>query len=202
MSLRANWLTLARAVLALLFALSFRLSDVGALAWSLALLALMGLTDVLDGFFARRKGGGTRVGELIDSVADGFARLTALVVFLDARLVPAWMVLLVVWRDLFSWGLRFMDLGQGRDVVHKRLSGKVNGAVQSAAIGGTVVALLVARGLERPEPTPVIWTLMLAGAVTSVWSTVDLARAYGETLRRFVGLGRERAGAVEGRERT
>lgn len=199
MSLRANWLTLSRVLLALLFPLTFRTGETPALLWSLLLLALMGLSDLLDGRFARRHLARTgeapvRAGELIDSVADGFARLTALLVFLDAGLLPVWMVLLMVWRDLVSWALRFMDLGLGRSEVHKRLSGKVNGAVQSAAVGGVVLVLLLAAGLGREPMAWLVWGLGGLAAATALWSTLDLLYAYRGTLRRFTGLMRAAPG--------
>jgi len=197
MSLRANWLTLSRVLLALVFAWRFRVDDERALLTSLALLVLMGVSDILDGYLARRKNGGSRAGELIDSVADGFARFTALLVFLDARLLPVWMVLVIFWRDLISWGLRFMDLGQGRDDVHKRVSGKVNGAVQSAAIGITVVLAYLAVAGDRAVPLGVVWWLMLASAGTSVWSTLDLLYTYRRTLRRFTWRDRAEDGRAK-----
>ncbi len=187
MSLRANWLTLSRFALGLLFAVCFRVGDTRALIVSLVLLVLMGLSDVLDGYIARRTNSGSRVGELIDSVADGFARFTAFIVFLDARLIPVWMILVIFWRDLISWALRFMDLGEGRDEVHKRLSGKVNGAAQSAAIGVTVLALLWSAVRGSGAPSQLIAGVTLLGTLTAAWSSVDLLFVYRATLRRFTG---------------
>ncbi|WP_293913941.1 CDP-alcohol phosphatidyltransferase family protein [Deinococcus sp.] len=188
MLLKANALVALRAVLALLFPFFFRLNDAPALWWSLGLLAVMGLTDVFDGRVARKTGTTSRVGELLDSMADGLARLTALIVFVANDLLPLWMVLVLVWRDLISWSLRFMDLGMGQDEVHKRLSGKVNGAAQSLLVGGVVVILLAA-ALSRTWPLMnLIWWLGLAASGTALWSTVDLLRTHWLTIQRFLGL--------------
>lgn len=188
MSLRANWLVALRAGLALLFPFFFRVGDAPGLWWALGLLAVMGLTDVLDGWVARRSGKTSRVGELLDSMADGLARITALIVFVAADVLPLWMVLLLVWRDLISWSLRFMDLGMGQDEVHKRLSGKLNGAAQSLLVGGVVVILLLAATWGTPEPLNLIWWLGLLSAATAAWSTLDLVVTYRQTIRRFLGL--------------
>ena len=188
MSLRANWLVALRAGLALLFPFFFHLGNPSALAWALGLVAVMGLTDVLDGYFARRSGKCSRVGELLDSMADGLARLTALIVFISIGLLPIWMVLPLVWRDLISWSLRFMDLGMGLDDVHKRLSGKVNGAAQSILVGGIVVLALLDALHLFSLPTQLIWWVGLLSAGAAIWSTIDLVVAYRNTVRRFLGL--------------
>jgi len=187
MSLRANWLTLSRVPLAGLFAMLFSVHRLPALWACAVVLALAGLSDVLDGYFARRKGSATRGGELVDSVADGVARFTVLLSFVGSGLVPVWMVLLIFWRDLISWGLRFMDLAEGRYEVHKRLSGKVNGAVQSAAIA-VILGLLIARESGTPVASDAFALSLLAGAITSVWSTADLILSSRSTLARFTGL--------------
>ncbi|MDX2005711.1 MAG: CDP-alcohol phosphatidyltransferase family protein [Meiothermus sp.] len=183
---RPNWLTLSRMGLALILPFIFQISNAGAIALSCLLLALMGLTDLLDGYFARKYGLASRGGELIDSTADGFARLTVLVLFLDARLIPLWMVLAVFWRDMVSWSLRFMDLAQRRAAVRKRLSGKVNGTAQSAAISLIMLALLWAALAGQPYAAELVWLAMLAGATTALWSGLDLLITHRQTLRSFL----------------
>lgn len=183
---RPNWLTLSRMGLALMLPFMFQIGNAGAIALSCLLLVLMGLTDLLDGHFARKYGLASRGGELIDSTADGFARLTVLVLFLDARLIPLWMVLAVFWRDILSWSLRFMDLAQRRTAVRKRLSGKVNGAAQSAAIGLIMLTLLWAALAGQPHAAGLVWLAMLAGAITALWSGLDLLITHRQTLRSFL----------------
>jgi CDP-diacylglycerol---glycerol-3-phosphate 3-phosphatidyltransferase len=183
---RPNWLTLSRIGLALVLPFMFQVGNAGAIALSCLLLLLMGLTDLLDGYFARKYRLESRGGELIDSTADGFARLTVLFLFLDARLIPLWMVLAVFWRDIASWSLRFMDLAQNRAEVRKRLSGKVNGAVQSVAIGLIMLVLLWSALAGKPQATGLIWLAMLGGAITAVWSSLDLIFTHHRTLRSFL----------------
>lgn len=190
MSLRANWLVALRCVLTLALPFIFIPGNSRLLLFSLVLMAVIGLTDLLDGQIARRSGKTSAVGELLDSIADGMARITALIVFVAHNLVPLWAVLLLVWRDLISWGLRFMALAFGEDKKHKLLSGKVNGALQSLLIA--LVALLataqaghwsIAGFLQQALPvvTPIT-------AAVCLWSIVDLIVNNRATWRKFLGV--------------
>lgn len=179
-----------RAVLALALPFIFIPGKYPLLLASLALMAVIGVTDLLDGQIARRSGKTSAVGELLDSIADGMARITALIVFVALALLPMWVVLLLVWRDLISWGLRFMALAFGEDKTHKLLSGKVNGALQSLLIALVVLKTTAWAGGWRvadwfvaalPVVTPV-------AAAVCLWSIVDLVVHNRATWRRFLGV--------------
>lgn len=190
MSLRANWLVALRAALALVFPFVFIPGHAGWLWAAAALLLVMGLSDLLDGIVARRSGKMSRVGELLDSMADGIARITALMAFLHTDLLPLLPVLLLVWRDLVSWSLRFMALGLGEDKPHKRLPGKVNGALQSALIGAVVLwALAQASGWPAAGPLDrLLPGLTWAAALVCLWSLTDLVLHERGTWFRFLGM--------------
>jgi cardiolipin synthase len=73
--------------------------------WALAVLLLSGVSDYLDGLLARRLGQTSRLGEILDPVAD---RLYILAVVLGLALrdiIPWWLAVLLPARDLFLWGL-------------------------------------------------------------------------------------------------
>lgn len=63
-------------------------------------LVLIGFTDYLDGMLARRWNQITRVGQLLDPIADRLATLAVLVVFLVRGVVPWWFVLILILRDV------------------------------------------------------------------------------------------------------
>lgn len=67
---------------------------------TLALLALAGGTDGLDGYLARRYGWVSRLGGFLDAVADKLLLVTVFVVLAWVGLLPVWLVALVVGRDL------------------------------------------------------------------------------------------------------
>jgi len=73
--------------------------------WALGLLMLMGVTDYLDGYLARRLDQRSSLGEILDPVADRLYIL-AVVIGLGVReIVPWWVVIILPARDLFLWCL-------------------------------------------------------------------------------------------------
>lgn len=73
----------------------------GAYPAALILFIAAGITDLLDGFFARRLGQCTRLGAYLDPVADKLLISTAFISLAIAGAVPAWLTVVVVFKDLF-----------------------------------------------------------------------------------------------------
>src|SRR5580698_9073908 len=63
-------------------------------------------TDLLDGYLARRWKQVTTVGTLLDPIADKLLISAALISLVEIRLVPAWMVILIIGREFAVSGLR------------------------------------------------------------------------------------------------
>lgn len=106
------------------------------MAWSFIVAAL---TDWLDGWLARRDGGKdvTRIGKLLDPLADKLIVSTALIMLLAVGRIPLWgaaMVVVIIGRELAVTGLRGMASSQGV-VVAAQGPGKLKTVMQSAAIG-------------------------------------------------------------------
>lgn len=68
--------------------------------WAVLLLMVAGFTDWLDGYLARRWNQISRVGQLLDPIADRLYILATLIGLLIRDIVPAWLVLLLVSRDI------------------------------------------------------------------------------------------------------
>ncbi|WP_017936309.1 CDP-alcohol phosphatidyltransferase family protein [Nocardioides sp. Iso805N] len=92
-----------------------RLIGIGVFLWfllgphwdvaALAVLVVSGITDYLDGYLARRLGQNSRIGELLDPLADRLY-IFAVVIGLALRdLIPWWMAVVLPLRDLVIWGL-------------------------------------------------------------------------------------------------
>lgn len=73
--------------------------------WALALLMLSGVTDFFDGFLARRLHQTTRLGEILDPVADRLYILATVFGLAWRDIIPWWVAVLLPARDLFLWGL-------------------------------------------------------------------------------------------------
>jgi len=73
--------------------------------WALGLLMLSGITDYLDGYLARRLDQSSKLGEILDPVADRLYIL-AVVIGLGLReIIPWWVAVVLPLRDLLLWGL-------------------------------------------------------------------------------------------------
>lgn len=138
-----NKLTISR--IGLTFVFMFFLFKQGILAKSLALLifAVASLTDFYDGRIAKRRGLVTDFGKLMDPIADKVLTLTAFLGFVELKLVPAWMAVLIISRELIITSLRIMAVKKGK-VLAATASGKHKTASQMVAIF-TILSFLVLR---------------------------------------------------------
>jgi CDP-diacylglycerol--glycerol-3-phosphate 3-phosphatidyltransferase len=102
----ANHLTILRLLTIpfLLVLLSFPQKLTSFLATIVFFLASM--TDFLDGFFARRKKEITSFGKLLDPLADKLLVAAALIMLISLERAPAWMVFLIIAREITITGLR------------------------------------------------------------------------------------------------
>lgn len=90
-------------------------------AWALIVLAFSSLTDFLDGYLARLLGQVSRLGQLLDPAADRLYIFAALIGLAWRDLVPWWIVLVVVGRDvvLLGLGVILANFGFGPLPVHQ-----------------------------------------------------------------------------------
>lgn len=68
--------------------------------WAVALLVVSGITDYLDGYLARRLNQISRLGQLLDPIADRLYILAILVGLLVRDIIPWWLVALLIGRDV------------------------------------------------------------------------------------------------------
>ena len=81
--------------------------------WATAVFVLAMATDQIDGWLARRSGTSSPLGSLLDPVADKVLVLATLVMLVGARVAPAWMVALIVVREILVSGLRLAAIERG-----------------------------------------------------------------------------------------
>jgi cardiolipin synthase len=73
--------------------------------WALAVLAASGVTDYLDGYLARRLHQTSRLGQVLDPVADRLYILAVVIGLALRDIVPWWFAVILPLRDLLLWGL-------------------------------------------------------------------------------------------------
>jgi CDP-diacylglycerol---glycerol-3-phosphate 3-phosphatidyltransferase len=171
----ANQLTVGRTLavpaVIVLFAWDFPNHDY----WATGVFAVAMATDWLDGWWARRTGESSDLGRLLDPVADKLL-VTAVLIVLVGRVFPAWMVALIVAREILVSGLRLAALERGV-VISARDLGKLKTWAQAvaAALGG-----LAAGGAVGDE---VAWVALLVALVLTWVSGLDYARLAPGVLR-------------------
>ncbi len=95
--------------------------------------AAVSATDFLDGWLARRLGRVTVIGKFLDPLADKLIAMSALVMLVHLGRVGAWVVILLLARDLAVTGLRTIAMSEGI-VIAAGQEGKYKTAIQLAGI--------------------------------------------------------------------
>ncbi|CAN5248399.1 MAG: CDP-diacylglycerol--glycerol-3-phosphate 3-phosphatidyltransferase [Actinobacteria bacterium] len=144
--------------------------------WATAVFVVAMATDQLDGWLARRSGTSSPLGKLLDPVADKVLVLAALVMLIGEGVAPAWMVALIVVREILVSGLRLAAI-ERRVVLGARELGRVKTWAQAVA---AAVAGFAAAGAWSDNVA--WWTLLLALVATWV-SGLDYARVAPRVLR-------------------
>ena len=132
-----NWLTILRILLIPVFVtfLVYRKWDA-----ALVVFCLASLTDMLDGYIARRHGRQTRLGAFLDPVADKLLLISAFVTLTYLKLVPFWITAVVVSRDLIlTLGVLVIHVSGGTVHPAPTWIGKTATALQMATV---LVAML------------------------------------------------------------
>src|SRR5205085_9485114 len=74
--------------------------------WGVLILLSAAATDWADGFYARRREQITTLGILLDPIADKLLISAAFISLVEMHLVPAWMVVIIIGREITVLGLR------------------------------------------------------------------------------------------------
>ncbi|MBV8775771.1 MAG: CDP-alcohol phosphatidyltransferase family protein [Alphaproteobacteria bacterium] len=125
-----------------------------------------GISDALDGFIAKRFDCRTRLGALLDPAADKALISSVYVALGIAEMLPNWLVILVVFRDVTIIGgfILFQTIAVPRNFDPLYIS-KINTAMQIALVG----YVLGRSGLGLPDGGPT-GVLVIATAATTVLS--------------------------------
>ena len=144
----ANILTVSRLGISLVYFTLLILLPAGRwLLLPLGLLLAAGLTDVLDGYVARRTHSTSEFGRVADAFIDRILATGSYVIFLNWHLVDTWVVLVIVVREFLTGGMR--NLADARGLTFKaNIFGKTKFASQFAA----AVAVILYRALFEGAP--------------------------------------------------
>ena len=134
-------------------------------AIALIVAFLAGITDLLDGYLARKYHVESDFGRLMDPLADKIFILATFVMMLDYGMIPGWVLIVILTREFMVTGLRTLASAKGVIISADRW-GKMKTATQmfTLAFGGAAWIRLF--GLDLAEsPVSVIWICLYIAVV-------------------------------------
>lgn len=135
-----NLLSVFRILLIPLFVYLFMYDGYHGMLWGGAVFLLAGVTDVVDGFLARRYNWITDVGKLLDPLADKLMQIAAIICLYLRELIPVWLILTIIAKELLMIGGATLILKRGKIYVHSDWYGKLGTTVFYAVV---VIIILI-----------------------------------------------------------
>ena len=102
------------------------------------LFILAAITDLLDGYIARKYGIVTKMGKLLDPIADKIIINTAMILMIPIGYIPAWIVAIIIMRDVAVDGLRNIASSDGLVISASKL-GKQKTLSQIIAVSSLII---------------------------------------------------------------
>lgn len=148
-------------------------------AWTgLAVFWAASLTDWLDGYLARSRGQVTTIGKLLDPVADKLLMSAAFISLVELGLAPAWMVVVIVGRELAVTGLRAVA-ADCRMIIPAGAVGKYKLFAQVVAV--SILILQLRFDWLATYGTVALWVVVILAAISAgqyflaFWTRLDTA---------------------------
>lgn len=129
-----------------------------------AIFVAAALTDYFDGKIARRRQQVSKLGKLLDPIADKLLISAALISLVENHLAPAWAVVIIVGREFAVTGLRSIAATEGVVISASRM-GKFKMVAQVVTVGLLILSLSPAGGsphvsnFGQPFPAIQFWTV-------------------------------------------
>lgn len=174
-----NYLTLARIflvpllVVVLLTSYSEDWFSIQRYALAIFIFLIASFTDILDGHLARKRNQVSKLGKLLDPIADKLLVSAALIVLVEKHLAPSWAVVVILGREFIITGLRSVAASDGI-IIHAQKSGKIKMWAQCVA----VVALLVAAANGNVPVSNFGWVL----PTFKFWEVAEVQAAFSHLL--------------------
>lgn len=140
----------------------------------LAIFLLAAVTDFFDGWIARRYNQMTRLGALLDPIADKLLVSAAFISLVELQLAKAWMVVIIVGREFAVSGLRSIAAQQGVTIAASPLG---KGKMVSQIVAISLLILGYELGEFRFVGELALWVVMLFALASAIDYFVKFTRA-------------------------
>lgn len=137
-------------------------------SWAPAIIfALTASTDFLDGYVARKYNMSTTFGKFMDPLVDKVLTQAGYILLASAQLIPAWVVVVIIFRELLITGLRTLAASNNVTIAAS-IYGKVKTVTQFLAI----IAYLL-KGVLTFIPNYAFSILLYISVITTVISGIE-----------------------------
>ena len=137
----ANKLTLFRIFLVIIMVIvayvpiNGTILNIGIDMWILNIIFIIAsITDKLDGNIARKRNQITEFGKFLDPIADKMLVLSAMLILVERRLLPAWIPIIILIREFAVSGYRLIAVQKENNVIAASIWGKTKTVTQIIAI--------------------------------------------------------------------
>ena len=137
-----NKITITRIILTFVFMVFLFSKGLFCKTMALGVFIIAAVTDYLDGFLAKRYNSVSNFGKIMDPVADKILTLAAFLAFVEMKLIPAWMVVIIIMRELVITSIRVMALRQN-EVLPAGVGGKHKTVSQMLSILVILVFIVI-----------------------------------------------------------
>ncbi|WP_447983102.1 CDP-diacylglycerol--glycerol-3-phosphate 3-phosphatidyltransferase [Nitrospira sp. Nam74] len=155
-----NLLTFSRLLLIPIFILLFSHPTPERSLAAAAVFGIAAITDLLDGYLARRRSEVTRLGRLLDPIADKLLVISGLILLVQFQRVAAVVAILIIAREVAVTGIRAISAAEGI-VLSAETTGKYKMTAQVLAI----LCLIVADSVDPEWNVYAIGNVLLYGAL-------------------------------------
>jgi CDP-diacylglycerol--glycerol-3-phosphate 3-phosphatidyltransferase len=138
-------------------------------ALAIVIFLAASLTDILDGYLARKRNQVSKFGTLFDPIADKLLISAALIALVEKHLAPAWAVVIILGREFAVTGLRSVAASEGL-IISAQKVGKIKMWAQCIA----VVSLLIAAANGTPPVSNFGWSI----PTFKFWEVPEVQKAF------------------------
>jgi CDP-diacylglycerol--glycerol-3-phosphate 3-phosphatidyltransferase len=194
-----NILTIARILLSPVFMVLIIFENFYARLAATSVFIIAALTDLADGYYARKLGHPTGFGRFMDPLADKILVSTAFLSFVSLGYARGWMVIIIVVREFLITGLRSMAAYRGM-VISPSILAKWKTVSQMLAIAIILVYANVEALFSRINPSMPVWIMPWTGwhynlfdlilavpLILTLWTGIDYLFKSGGLLKGMLG---------------
>lgn len=162
-----NLITLLRIFLIPVFILVFLTPTEPRSVAAAVIFMIASLTDLMDGYLARRWEQITKLGKFLDPIADKFLILAALILLVDFHRVSSWIAIVIIGRELAVTGLRAIASSSGI-VIAADDAGKYKMVIQTISIVLLILEYKIGSFSFHVWGTFLLWISMILAILSGV----------------------------------